>query len=87
MPPEEIKVPKPARSSYNPNRPLDKNTLLENQVKHFKELEAKLPAAEQTGTPLTAIQTEAQASAYVQKMTTILHSRGGVDPQKVKRAE
>ena len=32
------------------------------------------------------VQTEAQASVYVQKMTTILHARGGVDPQQVKRA-
>jgi len=59
---------------------------LENQVKHFKEVEEKLPPEEQTGIPRDSIQTEAQASVYVQKMTTILHARGGVDPQKVKRA-
>jgi hypothetical protein len=86
MPPELIKVPKPPRGSYDPNRPLYKNTLLLNQVMHFKELEAKLPEEEQTGIPLDEIQTEAQASVYIQKMTTILHGRGGVDPQKVKRA-
>jgi len=86
MPPELIKVPKPPRGSYDPNRPLYKNTLLLNQVTHFKQLEAQLPAEEQTGIPLDEIQTEAQASVYIQKMTAILHARGGVDPQQVKRA-
>ena len=86
MPPESIKVPKPPRGLYDPNRPLYKNTLLLNQVMHFKEIEAQLPPAEQTGIRLDEIQTEAQGSMYVQKMTTILHSRGGVDPQKAKRA-
>jgi hypothetical protein len=86
MPPDVIKVPKPPRSSFNMNRLLSKNTLLENQVRHFKELEAKLPAELQTGIAHEAIQTEAQASEYIQKMTAILHGRGGVDPQKVERA-
>ena len=86
MPPEIIKVPKPPRSSYNPDRPLYKNTLLENQVKHFKQLEEKLPPEERTGIAHLSIETEAHASVYIQKMTTILHGRGGVEPQKVKRA-
>jgi hypothetical protein len=68
-----IRVPKPARSSYNPNRPLEKNTLLLNQVKHFLEAEKKLPPEQQTGTDPASIKTEAHASEYVAKMTAILH--------------
>jgi hypothetical protein len=68
-----IRVPKPARSSYNPNRPLVKNTLLQNQVNHFLELEKKLPPEKQTGTDPASILTEAHASEYVQKMTAIFH--------------
>ena len=87
MPPELIKVPKPPRSSFNPNRPLSKNTLLENQVKHFQEVEDKLPLEERSGILHEAILTEAHASEYVQKMTAILHARGGVDPQRAERAK
>lgn len=86
MPPNAIKVPKAPRSSFNMNRPLSKNTLLENQVRHFKELEDKLPPEHRTGMPHEAIQTEAQASEYVQKMTALLHARGGVQPKKVEKA-
>jgi hypothetical protein len=70
-----IRVPKPSRSSYNPNRPLSKNTLLLNQVKHFQEIESRLPPEQRTGVDPQSIQTEAQASDYVHKMTLILHPR------------
>ncbi|HYL78081.1 MAG TPA: hypothetical protein VEU96_27955 [Bryobacteraceae bacterium] len=68
-----IRVPKAAKSSYNPNRPLEKNTLLLNQVKHFLELEKQLPLEQQTRIDPASIKTEAHASEYVQKMTAILH--------------
>jgi hypothetical protein len=38
-----IRVPKPNPKSYNPDRPLEKNTLLLNQIRHFLELEKTLP--------------------------------------------
>jgi hypothetical protein len=86
MPPIVIKVPKAPRSSFNMHRPLSKNTLLENQVRHFKELEEKLPPEHRTGIPHQAIQTEAQASEYIQKMTALLHARGGTHPKKFEKA-
>lgn len=86
MTPNVIKVPKAPRSSFNMHRPLSKNTLLENQVRHFKELEAKLPADLHIGIPHETIQTEAQAGEYIQKMTALLHHRGGAHPKKIARA-
>jgi hypothetical protein len=72
-PSNAILVPKPSKTSYNPNRPLEKNTLLLNQLKHFREAEKKLPAEKQTGIDIGFIKTEAQAADYVRKVTAILH--------------
>jgi len=74
-----IRVPKPARSSFNPNRPVTKNTLLKNQIEHFRKLEQKLPPERQTGVDFDSIKTEGQASEYIRKMTGILN------PQVAKR--
>jgi hypothetical protein len=68
-----ILVPRAPRSSYNPNRPLEENTLLLNQARHFREVEKKLPAEQQTGVDFASIKTEGQAGDYVRKMTAILH--------------
>jgi hypothetical protein len=67
--PPVIRVPKPARTSYQPNRLLAKNTLLQNHVKHFRELERQLPPEQQTGIQLDAIETEGQAAEYIRRMT------------------
>jgi hypothetical protein len=74
-PSNRIRVPKPARSSYNPNRPLAKNTLLLHQVKHFRELEKNLPPEQQTGMAFDSIQTEAQAGEYIQKLTANMYPK------------
>jgi len=71
--PPVIRVPKPARSSYQPHRPLSKNTLLQSQVKHFHELEKDLPPEHKTGILLDSIQTEGQAAEYIRRMTEKLH--------------
>lgn len=68
-----IRVPKPSKSSFNPNRLLAKNTLLLNQVQHFHALELKLPKEQQTGVAFEKILTEGQAAEYIRKMTHILH--------------
>jgi hypothetical protein len=70
-----ILVPKAARSSYNPDRLLEKNTLLLNQIRHFHEAEKKLPADQQTGIDIHSVKTESQAAEYVRKITAILHGR------------
>jgi len=54
-----VEVPQPAAGSFNPHRPLIKNTLLLNQVKHFQEIER-------------ARMTEGEASLYIQRMTALL---------------
>ena len=71
--PPVIRVPREARSSYQPHRPLSKNTLLESHVKHFRELEKGLPPEHQTGIPFDSIRTEGQAAEYIRRMTERLH--------------
>jgi len=70
--PPVIRVPKPARSSYQPHRSLSKNSLLQSQVKHFRELEKDFPAEQQTGIPIDSITTEGQAAEYIRRMTVRL---------------
>jgi hypothetical protein len=57
-----IEVPHPEADSFNPDRPLIKNTLLLHQVKHFQQIERSR-------------MTEGQASDYIQRMTALLHPR------------
>jgi hypothetical protein len=80
-----IRVPKPARESYNPDRPLARNALLQAQVKHFHHVEQRLPRERQTGIDVNLIQTEGEASAYIRKITAILHPQGAA-VQKVRKA-
>ncbi len=80
-----VVVPRPARGSYNPDRPLKKNTLLLNQVRHFQEVEKKLPVEQRTGHNLKKIRTEAHAAEYIRKMTARLHPQGA-EPSGVLRA-
>jgi|CZKN01.1.fsa_nt_gi hypothetical protein len=75
--PPVIRVPKPARSSYQPNRPLSKSSLLQSQVKHFRDLEKDLPPERQTGIPIDSITTEGQAAEYIRRMTVQFHRPPG----------
>jgi hypothetical protein len=68
-----IRIPKPSRSSFNMERPLAKNSLLQNQVKHLLELEKTFPPEKQTGTDPKSITTEGRAAEYIRRMTNILH--------------
>jgi hypothetical protein len=79
-----VVVPRPARGSYNPNRPLAKNTLLLNQVRHFQEAEKKLPVKQRTGHDPKKIRTERHAAEYIKKMTVLLHPQGGEAPSVLK---
>jgi hypothetical protein len=71
--PPVIRVPKTARSSYQPHRPLHKNALLQNQVKHFREIEKDLPPEHQSGIPIESIETEGHAAEYIRHITGKLH--------------
>ena len=70
-----IKIPRPKASSYDPSRPLAKNTLLLHQVKHFLEAEKKLPPEQRTGVMFEDVRTEADAAEDVRKVTAIFHPR------------
>jgi hypothetical protein len=70
-----IHVPRPPSSSYNPNRPLAKNTLILSQVKHFREIEKALPPDKQTGIDLESITTEGRAAEYIRALTTALQPK------------
>ena len=70
-----IRIPKPSRSSFNMERPLAKNSLLMNQVKHLLELEKTFPQEKRTGTDPKSITTEGRAAEYIRKMTAILHPK------------
>ena len=74
-PSNRIRVPKPAKSSYNPERLLAKNTLLLNQIKHFYSLEQKLAPEHRSGMDFAKVLTEGQAAEYIHKMTKILHTK------------
>jgi len=60
-----------------PNRPLSKSSLLQSQVKHFRDLEKDLPPERQTGIPIDSITTEGQAAEYIRRMTVQFHRPPG----------
>jgi len=75
-----VRVPKPAPRSFNPKRPVAKNSLLTNQIQHFRKLEIEMPKELQTGINFASIKTEGEASEYIRKITAILHpqaAKGG----------
>jgi hypothetical protein len=80
-----VEVPRPARGSYNPNRPLSKNTLLLHQVQHFQQVERTLPEDRRSGHDPKSIVTEGHAAEYLRKMTAILHPQEAA-PARVLRA-
>jgi len=57
-----IEVEAPAEGSFDPTRPLSKNTLLLNQVRHFQRVEREL-------------MTEGEAAEYIERVTARLHLR------------
>lgn len=70
-----IRVPKPARKSYNPDRPLETNTLLKAQVRHFHHVEQSLPPEYRTGIDVQTLRTEGEASEYIRTVTAAIHSQ------------
>jgi hypothetical protein len=80
-----VRVPKPRRTAYNPNRPLDKNLLIKHQVEHFHEADLNLPQEWQTGIDISTITTEGEAAAYIRKVTEAIHKTGG-SAGRIRRA-
>ncbi|HET9285439.1 MAG TPA: hypothetical protein VFR24_26100 [Candidatus Angelobacter sp.] len=76
----KIVVPKPAKNSFNKDRPA--SDLLKAQVKHLHEMEKNLPHRLKTGRNVDEIKTEGEASAYIKAITNRLHPK---DKIKVPR--
>jgi hypothetical protein len=77
-----VVVPKPSAKAYNPERVLDRRSLLLNQVRQFQHVEQGLPAAERVGLE-GPVETEGQAAEYLRKMTERMQERG---KPRVKKA-
>ncbi len=81
-----VKVPKPGRTAYNPHRALEKNQLVQSQVKHFQEADLGLPPELQTGVDIATILTEGEASEYIRRVTQAIHESGGHEARKAEKA-
>jgi hypothetical protein len=66
-----IKVPKPPKSAYNPNRPI--SALLKAQVEYLHEAERRLPLRYRSEIYINAIRTEREASHYIREVTEAIH--------------
>lgn len=80
-----IRVLKPPDSAFNKNRPA--GCLLQAQVRHFHHAEsARLPKAKRDGRRPEEIRTEAEAAAYIAKITKLLHPQRRSKPRPPKSA-
>lgn len=77
-----IKLQKADRTAYNPDRPLEKNQLIQSQVTHFHIADLELPPELQTGIDIATVLTEGQAGDYIRQVTQAIHSSGGLKPAK-----
>ena len=67
-----IRVPIPPASAFNKDRPA--GCLLQAQLRHFHHAEsARLPKEKRDGRGPEEIRTEAEAAAYIAKITKLLH--------------
>ena len=75
-----IRVPAPPASAFNKDRPA--GCLLQAQLRHFHHAEsARLPKARRDGRRPEEIRTEAEAAAYIGKITKLLHPRRRSKPR------
>lgn len=70
-----VHVPKAEPGSFNAKRPLTANSLLYNQVQHFRELEKNLQKQLKAAPRFKAVKTEGDAAAYIRRITELLHPR------------
>jgi hypothetical protein len=66
-----IKVPRPPKSAFNPNRPV--NTLLKTQIDFLHKAERRLPTRYHSEIYVNAIKTEGEASTYIREVTEAIH--------------
>ena len=70
-----IKVPRPPKSAFDPNRAV--NALLKNQMEHLFEAEKKLPSKYRSEIYVNAIKTEGEAAEYIRTVTEAIHAAHG----------
>lgn len=66
-----IHVPRPPKSSMNPNRPA--SSLLITQVEQMHAAEKRLPLRYRTDIYINAIKTEREAAKYIREVTEAIH--------------
>jgi len=77
-----IRIPKPPLSAFNKNRPAGK--LLQAQTVHLREalIQHLGELARILAIEVKSLRTESEVSAYIYKVTAILHPHGAKDPRK-----
>lgn len=66
-----IRIPKPSKNAYNPERAV--NALLLSQVEHLQHAERRLPLRYRSKIYTHAIRTEGEAAAYNREVTEAIH--------------
>jgi len=66
-----IHVPRPAKRSYDPNRPA--SDLLKMQLEHLHHAEKRLPQRYRADIYVNAIKTEGEAANYIREVTEAIH--------------
>jgi hypothetical protein len=66
-----IRVPRPAKNAFNPDRPVSE--LLKAQTENLHEAEKRLPLRYQSGIYINAIKTEGEAAKYIRHVTEAIH--------------
>ena len=78
-----IRVPKPPKSAYDPDRPM--SSLLNSQIEHLREAEGKLPLKYRSEWYIKAISTEGEAAKYIRDVTEAIHE-AHEDAERARRA-
>src|SRR4051812_47063188 len=78
-----IRVPKPPKSAYDPDRPM--SSLLKSQIEHLREAEGKLPLRYRSEWYIKAIRTEGEAATYIRDVTEAIHV-AHADAERARRA-
>ena len=66
-----IRVPVPAKNSFNPDRPV--SGLLKAQILHLQDAEKRLPLDLRSNIYINAIKTEGEAADYIRQVTEAIH--------------
>jgi hypothetical protein len=66
-----IHVPRPPKSSYDPNRPV--SALLKAQIDYLHHAARRLPLRYRSEIYVNAIKTEGEAARYIREMTQAIH--------------